>query len=641
MKKILLLSLFTILVSCRQHSTLETAMFMSGDNRTELQKVLDHYADTGESQKLAAATFLIENMPGHYSFSGDWMDQCQQCIKDRYPDLPPYIKQALYIAPFEQGQIVGQFNRQEDIEHISAEFLIKHIDNRFRLWEILPWKEDITFHDFCEYLLPYKIGEGPIPSIEDEDQFAEYTDQINSLVSGIPENGFSIFELKNFLIEKVAPEKGVNNTYALPAPFDRYIMTCGPIAHYTFYKLQHLGIPNAVDFTPHWSDQNGRHFWNFVFDQQSLHSTINENDEHQPVKVYRKTYTHNPIPEQGTDYIPEFFQSPFNKDITDLYSKTIDFDVKLNTKTGVKPRYAYLALFNDRKWQPVAWANIKHGKARFEKIGVGAIYLPIYYIGSKQFAANSPILVSNNGEIKFLCPDTQNKESATLTRKYPLKSKKLTNAYALVGNRIEGANMPDFSDADTIALINSPDFNYQYTIATAQTSKKYRYGRIVCTNYPTIAELAFKDTRGSIIKGEPICPLENMSLASKAQHPTKISKYFAYIDPTTNRHSTAFDGDPLTYTLCSSWLGMDFGEPTEIASVECMPQNDGNYIYPGDEYELFYWDENRWISLDNRIADNHKLDYEIPTNALFWLRNLSRGKEERPFTLENGKAIFW
>jgi hypothetical protein len=31
----------------------------------------------------------------------------------------------------------------------------------------------------------------------------------------------------------------------------------------------------------------------------------------------------------------------------------------------------------------------------------------------------------------------------------------------------------------------------------------------------------------------------------------------------------------------------------------------------------------------------------MPTNALFWLRDLTKGKEERPFTYENGQQVWW
>ena len=46
---------------------LEEALEKAGNNRTELEQVLAHYA--GDSIKLEAAKFLIRNLPGHYSYA--------------------------------------------------------------------------------------------------------------------------------------------------------------------------------------------------------------------------------------------------------------------------------------------------------------------------------------------------------------------------------------------------------------------------------------------------------------------------------------------------------------------------------------------------------------------------------------------
>lgn len=72
----LLIALFslTVLAACTscESDYLEQSLCLAGENRGELEKVLDHYKD--HPQKLAAARFLIENMPAHYSYKGDGID---------------------------------------------------------------------------------------------------------------------------------------------------------------------------------------------------------------------------------------------------------------------------------------------------------------------------------------------------------------------------------------------------------------------------------------------------------------------------------------------------------------------------------------------------------------------------------------
>ena len=74
-----------------------------------------------------------------------------------------------------------------------------------------------------------------------------------------------------------------------------------------------------------------------------------------------------------------------------------------------------------------------------------------------------------------------------------------------------------------------------------------------------------------------------------------------------------------------------------------LPRSDGNGIYPGDDYELFYHDLDGWRSLGRRIATDYFLDYDnLPAGALYWLHNHTRGVEERPFTITlSGDIRFW
>lgn len=87
---------------------------------------------------------------------------------------------------------------------------------------------------------------------------------------------------------------------------------------------------------------------------------------------------------------------------------------------------------------------------------------------------------------------------------------------------------------------------------------------------------------------------------------------------------------------------MKFKKPVKIGRIRYIPRNDGNCIEIGDKYELMQWREGRWESLGERTATCNALEYErIPSGGLYVLRNLTKGHEERIFTYENGKQIWW
>ncbi|MDR0574341.1 MAG: hypothetical protein LBG96_09985 [Tannerella sp.] len=68
-----------------------------------------------------------------------------------------------------------------------------------------------------------------------------------------------------------------------------------------------------------------------------------------------------------------------------------------------------------------------------------------------------------------------------------------------------------------------------------------------------------------------------------------------------------------------------------------------NTVREGDSYELFYCDDTGWRSLGRRTGDrNHAFDFtDVPANALYRLHDYTRGKEERIFTFEGGKQVWW
>jgi len=89
------------------------------------------------------------------------------------------------------------------------------------------------------------------------------------------------------------------------------------------------------------------------------------------------------------------------------------------------------------------------------------------------------------------------------------------------------------------------------------------------------------------------------------------------------------------------WYGLDLGnKPSLIERVRFLPKNDANFIEPGHKYEMLYYD-NRWISLGMHIARCDSLVYEIPANSLTLVRDLTAGKEERPFTYREHTPQWW
>jgi hypothetical protein len=64
-------------------------------------------------------------------------------------------------------------------------------------------------------------------------------------------------------------------------------------------------------------------------------------------------------------------------------------------------------------------------------------------------------------------------------------------------------------------------------------------------------------------------------------------------------------------------------------------------IGENERYELFYWDDG-WQSLGKTTATKTELEFDdVPAGCLYWMVADGSDEEERIFTLEDGKQIWW
>ena len=144
------------MTNCSGFSNLDYALSEAGENRSELQSVLNHYS--GDSLKYAAAVFLIENMPYRYGLEGKGLNNLYEYYDAAYKsDLSPQkVTDSIQATGMTFSK--SRFEVVPDIQNISAEFLIDHIDAAFDIWRKQPWGRNIDFDTFCHHILPYRVG---------------------------------------------------------------------------------------------------------------------------------------------------------------------------------------------------------------------------------------------------------------------------------------------------------------------------------------------------------------------------------------------------------------------------------------------------------------------------------------------------
>ena len=131
-----------------------TNSLMAIGYREKYRGVLTHYqVEDRDSLKYKAALFLIDNMKGHESVSGEGIKE--------------YIHQ---LRSFKPKTNIGKLSRAwencnkkqntlfvPDSMIVTDDYLISNIDDAFSAWETARWKKNVSFKQFCKYILPYKV----------------------------------------------------------------------------------------------------------------------------------------------------------------------------------------------------------------------------------------------------------------------------------------------------------------------------------------------------------------------------------------------------------------------------------------------------------------------------------------------------
>ena len=647
MRRILLFVVITL--------TATLTLYAQNNKLTELRHALtEHYA--GDEEKQQAAAWLIDNMQYHGTVRSALQDEYYNKLtriahSTVYPECEPLIyglADSVYAVP-DKG-----FKRMADTDAVTAEYIISNIDQAFDRWRNGNFARHLSFSEFCEWLLPYRLTNENLCEWR-ERLYKEYKRGIESLRQIADKNRSAywaaaqvndLLKQDKIFIHLIPHLGGVN----LPAPVLASLRMgeCDDYAFKAAYTMRACGIPVCVDFTPQWPTRPHGHHWNVVLNNngRTVPFMGSESNPGYPCKsdyvygkVYRYTYEYQKeslFEKNRTigEPTPPVLTNPFIKDVTGDYTKGVDISVSISTDK----HFAYLAAFNNQGWTPIAWGeetlpnpSFKGEEKKqysFKNVGRGAVYLPVTWENDRAVAADYPILIKENGEQEYIKPDKSKTFSLTLTRKYPKYA--VTHVYSkrMVGGKFHTSNTADFAESTKIGEIRrNPEMEYD-SIDTDPKGREYRYLRYTAPrrSHCNVAEVEFYDADDKRLLPKAVVTDGNEDAGFKA--------------------GSVIDGDALTYYQTKKsddcTLTFDFGSPVAVAKIRYLPRNDDNHVTAGHRYRLDYYDKDGAHPVGEQVATTDSVTFTgVPLGALYILHDLTKGREERIFTLEDGEIRWW
>lgn len=628
------------LASCSD--PLRQSLDYAGDNAAELQAVLDKYEAEGDGLKLAAAEFLIGNMRLHGSKTSAAVDTfaARMLAADTLTTrgLERWWKE---LSGNDRPAYAA------DARTLTAEYLEDNIESAVRTWREAPWRGEVSEEAFLNYVLPYRIVDERLSPMG-------WRDTLRNRYKGVVDTVTDLKRAYYAVYRAASTDARIRHMGGIP-----YLLSAVDISHirrgrclqqcvYIAMVMRAMGIPAVVDGIQRWANYGTTgHSWVALVTDDGTYTVYGGDSvarRHNPInsssfslkypveagypvdlsfvkrvpKVWRNTYAYAE---------PDYSDSDAPKDVRRTFMQTHSMDV--SHEYGLDGTYscsapmsadcAYLCVFGTGEdWTPVAYSDVFLGRCSFEGLADSVVYMPAIYSADRLKPLGKPFFIYR-GRVTEITPDTRQLRTVSLTRKYPFARSILRPWQETTGAAVVAANKPDRSDADTLLKMeHTPIYR---NVARTDGSKPYCY-----VWYASNPRKRGSITELRVYSGDSL--LGGTPFARGAENAEKC-----------------FDGETMTglHGLEVGYeIGLDLGRPVRVDSVAYYLRNDGNYIDPGDDYELLYYSDDHWHSLGRKVAADETLTFKgVPAGALLLLKDHTKGKEERPFTYERGRQVWW
>ena len=675
-KFITILSTVTLIVLCflvrhASHST---------DEVVRRRSVMAYYHTIGRSaEKREAARYLFDNMPYHYGYGMTvhdskevkrWAEKTTETLRNLLDEYGLYQIPGDTIRTLREErradslamqridkEVQSEFIPIKDGSQVTASFLIRHINHAFKVWRTSRLAKELTFDEFKEYILPYRAFNG-YSFLESADTYARLFDGMIALDS--IHNTRDCIQAYNYVMRTLRDLTGSKQCHGRKGLYDLFFYrahACDDLASYACCILRSLGVPIAVEHTVGFRSFTGMHYFCSLYDAENKDwDTYNPEaydptlywDEEENLNIYRNTYGAQPatpyfLHAEG-EHVPDELYNPCMVDVTAHVKPTHAVTLPVDTLYGAN--LAYLATFN--RAMPDAllhatWGVIdkEAGTVTFENAMSRVLYFPVCYQGRRMKVLGAPFYLDDEGHVSHLPHvdmERDEPKAVTLTRKFPRKKNMIKAAEELVGGVFTGTNDWSMREADTLYRITEapePVFA-EYKFAHPKAYQIYRFEaspssgktHIAMLEWVTSTKYGYENTlpasRTHILVESDTLRCGDTTVVKVLDEPIERMQWKAEYD---GNMETA----PSHYPRITFWLK----QPQVVTAVRFAPLHADNGINSGDVYEFYYWDEG-WKKVATKTARYEHLTFTgVPAHRIYWLRNITKGKEEQPFIIDS------
>jgi Transglutaminase-like superfamily len=160
---------------------------------------------------------------------------------------------------------------EQDLESLTADYLLEHVNLAYEAWEKAPWRDSITEEIFLDGILPY------INVNESRDAWrAGFREKFLPVVAECTSSGQAAAKLNQSIFNVLDVRYSTERKRADQGPFESietHKASCTGLSILLIDACRSVGVPARFVGTPLWSDGSGNHSWVEVWDGGDWHFT--------------------------------------------------------------------------------------------------------------------------------------------------------------------------------------------------------------------------------------------------------------------------------------------------------------------------------------------------------------------------------
>ena len=347
-------------------------------------ELLSRYEAPADSLKRKAAEYLLAGLPEQWHYDTQWLERA---------DMKKKVM---------------------DVDVIDADYLAENIEYAFRAWA-LPWARDVSFEDFCRYLLPYKMG-NEAPERWREAVWDEYASVRADAVADAGTTPSAVCCRVSAMVKKWYSFH-YNDNYPTDAGYlkakEIRAGTCIGASLMILYPLRALGVCATYEYVPQWGNRSGAHAWNALFDDGQLipFSSIDLD----PGRAKQEFVGVGRMIRKRAKVLRKDYLNGGTVDVTAEYMPTVNLSVR---GRGERSGVPILMVFDNTGWQGIS-EGVWHGRwAVFSDAARDVAFLPAANLNGRGKALCWPVVVERSGRMKHFRPSIW-RQTVRLTAKYP------------------------------------------------------------------------------------------------------------------------------------------------------------------------------------------------------------------------------